>query len=330
MTLGILLAGLAVGGAYGYIAQRGAFCMNSGFRFVVTRRDFTKVKAYALAVAVGMLALPAVFALGGAQPTSPAFYPAGAILGGLLFGASMGWAGGCAAGVWYKLGAGSLSALVGVAGMALGAAALEIGPLAGARAAIQSLGPAISPAGIDRLWQLAPLVGIALLVALWRAAPGSAGAWSWQRTGLLMGIVATLAWPLSSIGGREFGMAIVPGTLALVTDTARPASLLGSWDVWFVLGIPAGAWIAARRSGPVRPSAPSLSSVPKLFVGGLGLGAGASLAAGCTVGHGLAGLPLLAPGSVVTMAAIFLGSTAAVLARQRLERPTPPLARVRP
>ena len=35
---------------------------------------------------------------------------------------------------------------------------------------------------------------------------------------------------------------------------------------------------------------------------------GASLAAGCTVGHGLTGVPLLAPGSIVAIIAIFAGS----------------------
>jgi len=45
-----LLTGLLVGSGYGYIAQRGAFCMNSGFRVAVTQRNTTKVKAYVLAI----------------------------------------------------------------------------------------------------------------------------------------------------------------------------------------------------------------------------------------------------------------------------------------
>src|SRR3989338_9381327 len=66
-----VITGLVVGGLYGYIAQRGAFCLNSGFRFVVIKRDYTKVKALLLAIAVQMLIMPAVFALGWAQPTFP-------------------------------------------------------------------------------------------------------------------------------------------------------------------------------------------------------------------------------------------------------------------
>ena len=45
-----------------------------------------------------------------------------------------------------------------------------------------------------------------------------------------------------------------------------------------------------------------------MFTGGLLLGVGASLAAGCTVGHSLVGLPLLSVGSIVTTFFIILGS----------------------
>jgi hypothetical protein len=188
-----LLAGLLVGSGYGYIAQRGAFCMNSGFRMAVTQRDTTKVKAYVLAIALQMMAMPLVFAAGLSSPTYPALFPIGAVLGGLLFGASMRWAGGCAAGVWYKLGSGSLAALAAILGMAVGAAALEVGPLLGVRTAVQSAGPTLSNAPLEMSWAWAPVVGLVLVVALWRAAPGQAGAWSWRRTGVVMGIVGIFA-----------------------------------------------------------------------------------------------------------------------------------------
>jgi uncharacterized membrane protein YedE/YeeE len=80
------------------------------------------------------------------------------------------------------------------------------------------------------------------------------------------------------------------------------------WEVLFVLGIPVGAFLAARRDGPVRASKASPTDTGKRFFGGFGLGGGSSLAAGCTVGHGLTGVPLLAPGSIVAVLAIFAGS----------------------
>jgi hypothetical protein len=288
--------------------------MNSGFRAAVTERNTTKVKAYVLAIALQMLVVPLVFALGLSAPTYPAMFPIGAVLGGLLFGASMRWAGGCAAGVWYKIGSGSLGALTAVLGMAIGAAALEVGPLVGLRTAVQSAGPSVSSAPLETLWAWAPVAGLLLLVVLWRAAPGQAGAWSWRRTGIAMGLVGIVAWPLSSLAARDFGMAVVPGTVNLLTD---PVRRLMSWDVLFVLGIPAGAFVAARRSGPVTASKVSALSASKHFAGGLGLGVGASLAAGCTVGHGLTGVPLLAPGSMLAIVSIFAGSAITSLWTQR-------------
>jgi uncharacterized membrane protein YedE/YeeE len=298
------LTGLLVGSAYGYVSERGAFCMNSGFRMVVTDGDTTKVKAYVLAIALQMLAVPLVFALGFSSATYPSFFPVGAVLGGLLFGASMKWAGGCAAGVWYKIGGGSLGAIAAVLGMAVGATLLELGPLTSFREAVQSAGPAVG-SGSLRQWAWAPIAGLGVVLLLSRAKPGTAGSWSWRRTGLLMGIIGAVAWPLSSLAARDFGMAVVPGTVSLL---AEPLARLMSWDVLFVLGIPVGAFIAARQAGPVAASKTSLADASKRFAGGLGLGVGASVAAGCTVGHGLTGVPLLAPGSIVAIVAIFAGS----------------------
>jgi uncharacterized membrane protein YedE/YeeE len=318
------LTGILVGVAYGYIAQRGAFCLSSGFRVVVTKRDLTKLKAYAFAVALQMIAVPVLAALGAlTQPASPGFFPLGAALGGLLFGASMSWAGGCAAGTCYKAGAGSVGSAIGTAGMALGATITQVGPLAPVREAMQSVG-AVSANPFSEGWPPEALtlpLAVAILVALWRSKPGTAGAWSWRRTGLLMGGVGVAAWVFSDLAHRPFGLAVIPGAVGWVQlatggDVARIA-----WDVLLVLGIPAGAFLAARRDGPVRLSLPTdPRAVARNFVGGLGLGIGAALAGGCTVGHGLAGIPILAPGSLLAMVSIFAGSALSALWQARRAR----------
>jgi uncharacterized membrane protein YedE/YeeE len=91
-----------------------------------------------------------------------------------------------------------------------------------------------------------------------------------------------------------------------------------------VLGILVGGGLGARQKGPLVLSAPSSAALLKRFAGGLGLGIGASVAGGCTVGQGLTGLALLAPSSFVVMGAIFAGSTGAALVARRLDaRPAP-------
>lgn len=308
------LYGLLAGLAYGVIAQRGFFCLNSGFRHLLVRRDSVKFKAFLLAVSLQMLALPLLVHLGWARVTVPAFYPLGAVAGGYLFGVAMAWAGGCAAGVWYKWGEGRWDAFVALLGLALGAAATQAGPLRGVREAVQAVasGESVRSATVGDLvggaWA-APAVGVALLLWLARR-PGGAppGSWSWRRTGLLMGAASALAWPLSALADRAFGMAVIPGSVRWVEWTTAGQGVRLDWDAAFVAAIPLGAWLSARLRGPLAAEPVASGDLARSFAGGALLGVGASLAGGCTVGHSLVGLPLLSLGSLVTTLFIVLGS----------------------
>ncbi len=320
MSLIAQLGAVMVGIAFGYGAQRGAFCLNSGFRAAL-EGEWTKVKALGLAVAVQLLLLPAILATGLARPAELPLPLLAAVAGGLLFGASMPWAGGCAAGVWYKLGAGDIGALPAILGMALGATAFETGPLAPLRNALQSAIPNAASWTPSLVVSLAS--GALLLAVLSRLAPGRAGAWDWRKTGIWVGLAAAAAWPASTLAGRNFGLAVVPGTTGLVSAVAGDS--VSAWDLWLVLGVLAGGWLAARRNATVALRAPAPATQLKRFVGGIGLGAGASVATGCTVGQGLTGLALLAPSSLVVMASIFAGSALAEVAARRFEPRSSPL-----
>ena len=318
-SLGVAGA-LAVGMAFGYGSQRGAFCMSSGLRGVL-EGEWTKVKALGLAIAIQLVLLPVVFAAGLARPAELPLKAVAAVVGGVLFGASMRWAGGCAAGVWYKLGAGDVGSLLAVLGMALGALAADAGPLHAVRTWLQEAVPAVSwspPAAAS------VAAGLLVLAGLFRLADGRAGAWSWRKTGLWLGVVAAIAWPVSASAGRDFGLAVVPGSTGLLSALSGQA--FPAWDVLLVLGVLAGGGLAARQKGPIALRAPSSTALLKRFAGGLGLGIGASVAGGCTVGQGLTGLALLAPSSFVVMGAIFVGSTGAALVARRLDAASAPLA----
>jgi hypothetical protein len=277
--------------------------------------EWTKVKALALAVAVQLVILPAIFTVGLARPAELPLPLLAAATGGLLFGFSMRWAGGCAAGVWYKLGAGDVGALLAILGMAAGAAATDAGPLAPVRAALQNAIPNAAS------WTPSLLVsmssGLLLLAGLSRLAPGRAGAWDWRATGIWVGVAAAAAWPASAMAGRHFGLAVVPGTAGLVSALAGNGA--PAWDLCLVLAVLAGGWLAARRNGVVALRAPGPGGLVKRFAGGIGLGVGASVATGCTVGQGLTGLALLAPSSLAVMAAIFAGSALAEVAAKHFE-----------
>ena len=267
-----------------------------------------------LAVSLQMLVLPILARLGWVELTVPSFYPLGAVLGGYLFGLAMGWAGGCAAGIWYKWGAGSWSSFVAVLGLVAGAVVTESGPLREVREQVQRVldSAAVRTATLGGLlhaeWLAYPLAGLLLF---WLArSPVSAppGVWTWPRTGMALGLLSILTWPLSALAGRFFGMAVLPGSTALLGLVVTGASSYLNWDLFFVLGLPLGAYLVARQRGPVVSEPVGGAELAQAFGGGLLLGIGASLAGGCTVGHSLVGLPLLSVGSLVTTLFMVLGS----------------------
>lgn len=261
-----------------------------------------------------MLALPVLARLGWVQLSVPAFYPLGAVLGGYVFGLAMGWAGGCAAGLWYKWGSGDWGRFAALVGMIAGAAATAAGPLRWVREQVQGAGSAaeIRTATLggllDAEW-LAYLLGGLILLWLARSRVNAQpGTWSWARTGIALGLLGVLAWPLSGLAGRFFGMAVLPGSTALLDFAVTGQRSYLNWDLLFVLGLPLGAYLAARQQGPVSSEPVDGPELAQAFGGGLLLGVGASLAGGCTVGHSLVGVPLLSVGSLVTTLFILLGS----------------------
>jgi hypothetical protein len=299
--------------------------MNSGFRNLLVRRDTTRFKAFLLAIAVQMLILPFLQLLGGVKFTTPAFYPLGATLGGLLFGLAMNWGGGCAAGVWYKLGGGSIGAFVAIIGLIIGYVTTENGALKSLRVFIQSIGNngrvvTMSLPGLFKLplwWMSVPLAVVLLFFLLQNPPINPEKGWNWRKTGLVVGMIGIIAWMISSLSHRFFGMAVMPGSKDALDLLAIGNRSALSWDFFFVLGIPLGGFLSTTRHGTFSWSNISGATIWKLAGGGFMLGASASLAAGCTVGHGLTGIPLLSLGSIAFTVFAILGTWAGVIMQKK-------------
>jgi uncharacterized membrane protein YedE/YeeE len=288
--------------------------MNAGFRNLLGWSDTNKFKAYLLAIALQMLILPLLAFYGIIKISVPAFYPAGAILGGFLFGLAMNWGGGCAAGLWYKLGSGNIGAFVGVLSLIAGYIATEVGALKPFRIWVQSIGgrnqTLATVANVPMLWLSLP-IAIVLLFVLFKKFSFKEGS-DWRRTGIAVGVIAALAWITSSISGRFFGMAVMPGSkdgFELLTASRR---IDWSWDLFFVLGIPIGGYLSARRQKQFKWTNISGLTIWKIVSGGLLLGISASIAGGCTVGHGLTGVPLLSLASIFFTMFAILGAWSGV------------------
>lgn len=297
--------------------------MNAGFRNLLGRRDTTRFKAYVLAIAVQMLILPALNFFGLVQLNAPAFYPMGAMLGGFLFGMAMNWGGGCAAGVWYKLGAGNIGAFITILGVGFGYVAAEAGALMPLRVFIQSLGVnktmTLSSLFHLPLWMIAAPLALLVIFFLLKGARATAAesGWSWTRTGVVIGGIGIVAWLASSLAGRNFGMAVMPGNKDLFNLLSFGKWQALSWDFFFVLGIPLGGFLSVFRAGKFASITLSGIAIWKLAGGGFILGVSASLAGGCTVGHGLTGIPLLSLGSITFTVFAILGAWTGVVVQKK-------------
>lgn len=346
MTL--LWAGFVLGGAFGVAARLGRFCLLRGLRQAlhqdseVAQGQAPALQAFALALAVALLGSQALAFAGmvdltQTQVARTQFSFAGVLLGGLLFGLGMALARSCGARALVLLAGGNLRALITVVFLGLGAQISITGALAPVIQWMQGLAPAtlahsnlplyLQAAGISahtRFTLLAALPALLLAAyALYRPAlRRSAVQWA---SALLIGALVVVGWwitahvevdpfdpvkltSLSFVGplaesllylqlavgrGQSLGPAIVAGVLvgagaaALLTRTAQ-------WE-----GFDSPARLAASAGG------------------GLLMGFGGVLAAGCSIGQGLTGLSTLAVASVPAVLGIVAGAWLALRLKGR-------------
>lgn len=308
---------LILGFVYGYVSVKGQFCMNSGFSNVFRKNDTTKLKSFVTAILIQMLVLPLLFfALYQYEPTRhlvgnlglPPLFLIGSAVGGFLFGIFMYYTAGCGAGIFYKIGEKNTGAVMAVIGFVLGIYLTEKGILKKFREASQSnvlinqqpIWQGNSALVIVALTAMAAGIMLFLLYKNKDKIPGGA-VWGWKKTGFAVGIIGIIAWVFAIVARSQYGMAIIPGTIDMI-------DLNYSWGLSFVIGIPLGAFWSTRKNKEKRFIMPKTDIIGKRLIGGLGLGVSGSIAAGCTVGHGLTFAPLLGIGSLVATVSIFLGS----------------------
>ena len=125
------------------------------------------------------------------------------------------------------------------------------------------------------------------------------------------------AWINALIGGAMIGLASgglmltvgrIAGISGVLGGLIKPAPEDWKWRAAFVLGMIAPGTTAAIAGGwfPLEPLA-STRPLPLLIVAGLLVGAGTSLANGCTSGHGVCGLARFSGRSLAAVAT-FLGT----------------------
>ena len=330
--------GLAIGAVFGALLERTRFCAMGALSDLNAFGDARRLRAWLLASAVAIIGAQ-VLQVGGVVDLELAMYLAptlnwlGNILGGLLFGIGMVFAGGCASRNLVRLGGGDLRAAVvlvvmGVfAYMSLGGilgplrAALESatalplpGDMSQSLAALLAFATDLAPAAAR--WAVTAALAGALLVYCFRDAAFRASPLL-IAGGVGVGLCVVAAWALTGLTYDEFAaVPQAPQALSFVRpagDTLEylqryTAGPLPGFGVATVLGTVLGAWLAAWRAGRFKllGFADSGDTLRNLAGAAL-MGIGGVVAMGCSIGQSVSGVSTLAAGSLLAAVSLIAG-----------------------
>lgn len=309
--------GLGVGGLFGFVLQRGRFCMYTAFRDILLIKDLTLFKAYLLALAIQALLIHLFRGLGLLSFSAPPFFWLAAIVGGFIFGVGMSFAGGCSSSSYYRIGEGMVGSFVAVLLFVIAAAATTRGALRPLADLLRSLRADLGggSATIPSLLGLSPwllMLFLFLPLAVWlylsKPNPPQRG-WGWRKTGVLLGLVASVAWLGSAWSGDfHYGLRMTGPSASLLFYLANGDPAYLGWGVFEIIGIPLGAFFAAARHGEFQWRAPRPLRLMQQAWGGVMMGVGAVIAGGCNVGNSLTGLGAFSLTSLVATIFIILGT----------------------
>jgi uncharacterized membrane protein YedE/YeeE len=309
MTLADVLAAV-LGMCFGAVVQRTHFCTMGAIADVVLFGSRRRLRSWLLGTATAMMIVHAA-ALGGYVP-SVALPQAGWIglaLGSVAFGFGMVLAGGCLSRNLARVGAGSLKALVVVLVAGIAATAFWQGPLAGLQQTFTAISGStgVVLAASESLAIAGLILAVALLAFCLKDSSFRGSPLEWQG-GLGVGILGGLAFLSVSIPGQS-GLNFLIPLAHTVAGAASAPNFVDLTSTLLIVGTVLGASIAAVASGQWRVEAfTTRDDMIRHLVGAVLMGAGGALAAGCAVGHGIMGLALLAPGSVVAVLGMVAGA----------------------
>ncbi len=312
----ILLPGLLIGAALGYVLQRGRFCINTAFRDVLLLRDTTLLRAWAMALVIQIVGVQFFISLHLFVPDVPPFFWVANVFGGLVFGTGMVLAGGCGSGTCYRVGEGMIGSLIALLGFGLATVATDVGALKPLQdllraqlVQINGEAPRLATVTGLNVWMWIAFLVIPVIIWLWRSGPSPfQHGWSWKATGFALGVISLSAWLSSSASGRAYGLSITGPIRSLFEFVTTGDFRLLDWGSYLLIGLFVGSFLAARLYGEAKLRLPQAGRTLQALAGGLLMGFGAQVAGGCNIGHSFTGLSVLALSSVTTTAFIIIGA----------------------
>src|SRR5258705_10666512 len=175
----LIASALGTGVVFGFVLQRGGFCLTRAISNAALAGDTAILRAYVLALLVAMAGVQVILTFELVAIPVRQLHWLSNLVGGALFGVGMILSGGCSGSTWYRVGEGAVGAGVILFGFAIGATTVAVGALDPLRRALQrpviTTGPGAAPT-LANVTGLSPWIVIAVLAA-------AAGLWMWWARG---------------------------------------------------------------------------------------------------------------------------------------------------
>ncbi|MBL8807561.1 MAG: YeeE/YedE family protein [Rhodospirillales bacterium] len=320
------LGGLAIGVAFGFLAQRSAFCLRAATLEVAHGTLGERLAVWLLTFSTALIATQALlqiglFDTGAVRQLNNRGSLSGAIIGGLLFGSGMVLTRACASRMLVLSATGNLRALLSGLVFAVVAQSSRTGILEPLRAALGDIWT-ISPEARDML----AFTGA-----------GHAGAMAFGSLWLILGIglaVRNRVRPATAAGAAGVGLCVAtawwftfghaaisfdpvsvhslsftgPSADMLMFVVARPEGAL-TFDLGLLPGVVAGAALGGLVGREMRLEGFEGGAAMRRYIaGGCLMGFGGTLAGGCAVGAGVSGASIFAFTAWIVLWSMWIGA----------------------
>jgi uncharacterized membrane protein YedE/YeeE len=343
----LALAGLLIGLAFGFFAQRSRFCLRSAViefsRNLVGGKLTVWLFAFSSAVvATQALALAGAFDASQARQIAARGSLSGAAIGGALFGMGMILARGCSSRLLVLAAQGNLRSVMSGLVFAVTAQASWTGALAPWREAISAWWTVDGGASRDLIARTGMghggallFGGVWLLAAIFWARRQKVPTWGWAGA-VGVGLAIAAAWWVTYAFTR---VAFEPHPIQALSFTGPSAEVLTrvlfasdkppTFDLGLMPGVFLGSFIAAALFRELKLEGfEGGASMRRYIIGAMSMGFGGMLAGGCAVGAGLSGAAVFTITSWVTLCAIW--AAAALTDRLVDQRPSRELDQAMP
>jgi uncharacterized protein len=319
--------GAAIGLLFGFFAQRSGFCLRAAVIEFARHEPGEKLAVWLLAFSAAVVGVQSMLLAGwvdvsGARQLAVRGSLSGAIVGGLLFGAGMVLARGCASRLLVLTATGNLRALLSGLVFAVTAQAALGGALAPLRERVSSWWTIDGGASRDLLavthatrWGGLAFGLLWLVAALWYALRSRRARWKWIG-GIGVGLMVGSAWAFTAtVASNSFQVVPVQGVTFsgpsaewLMRVVASPAPTIG-FDAGLLPGVFAGSFLAAAFGRTLRLEGfKDGYGMRRYIVGAVLMGFGAMLAGGCAVGAGVSGGSIFSLTSWLALACMWMGA----------------------